>query len=70
MVLAKALMFSMETQLASIAPHNVVFLDGSLVTLTIAYNQAFNKSSPQALIDYLNHGDTTQYTDSTRTTGY
>jgi len=64
MVLSKALMFSMETQLAAFAPHNVVFLDGSLVTLTITFNQAFNKSSPQELIDYLNQGDTTQYPDS------
>lgn len=55
--LAQAIMFSMEMQLAALAPHNVVFVDGSLLTLSISYNVAFNKNSPASLIDFLINGD-------------
>ncbi len=40
----RALMIGMELQLAALAPHEVVFLDGSLTTPLIYFNQAFNKS--------------------------
>ena len=55
--LAKAVMMSMEVQLASLAPHDVVMLDGSLTTITIAYNIAFRYDSPKRLVDLLRHGD-------------
>ncbi len=40
----RALMIGMELQLASQAPHEVVFLDGSLTTPLIYFNQALNKA--------------------------
>lgn len=40
----RALMIGMELELASQAPHEVVFLDGSLTTPLIYFNQALNKS--------------------------
>jgi len=40
----RALMIGMELELASQAPHEVVFLDGSLTTPLIHFNQALNKS--------------------------
>ncbi|HXF68722.1 MAG TPA: DNA double-strand break repair nuclease NurA [Thermoflexus sp.] len=40
----RALMIGMELKLASQAPHEVVFLDGSLTTPLIYFNQALNKS--------------------------
>jgi len=40
----RALMIGMELELASRAPHEVVFLDGSLTTPLIYFNQALNKS--------------------------
>jgi hypothetical protein len=40
----RALMIGMELELASRAPHDVVFLDGSLTTPLIYFNQALNKS--------------------------
>lgn len=55
--LAKAIMLSMETQLAALAPHDVVLLDGSLTTITIAYNNAFGKSEPETLTEWLRLGD-------------
>ena len=55
--LAKAIMMSMEVQLASLAPHDVVMLDGSLTTITIAYNIAFRHNSPKRLVDLLRYGD-------------
>ena len=58
-VLAKAIMFSMEVQLAALAPHSVVLLDGSFTTLTIAYNQAFGHSTPEKLVNYLEKGNQT-----------
>lgn len=40
-VLAQALMFSYELELAVKAPHKVVYLDGSLTSQLIAFGQAF-----------------------------
>lgn len=40
----RALMIGMELELALQAPHQVVFLDGSLTTPLIYFNQALNKS--------------------------
>lgn len=40
----RALMIGMELELAAHAPHEVVFLDGSLTTPFIYFNQALNKS--------------------------
>jgi len=40
----RALMIGMELQLAAQAPHEVIFLDGSLTTPLIHFNQALNKS--------------------------
>jgi hypothetical protein len=40
---ARAIIFAMELKLAVEAPHDVVFLDGSLVTPLIYFNQAFSK---------------------------
>ena len=67
MIWAKAIMFSMEVQLAALAPHDVVFLDGSLTTLTIAYNQAFGRQTPKKLRDYLVLGDVKEYADGRET---
>lgn len=39
----RALMIGMELELAAQAPHEVVFLDGSLTTPLIYFNQALNK---------------------------
>ncbi|MBI3947307.1 MAG: DNA double-strand break repair nuclease NurA [Armatimonadetes bacterium] len=41
----RALMMGMELQLAAGAPHEVVFLDGSLTTPLIYFNQALNKAT-------------------------
>lgn len=41
----RALMIGMELELARQAPHEVVFLDGSLTTPLIYFNQALNKSA-------------------------
>ena len=41
--ISRELMIGMELQLAQNAPHEVVFLDGSLTTPTIFFNQALNK---------------------------
>jgi len=43
-IILRALMIGMELELASQAPHEVVFLDGSLTTPLIYFNQALNKS--------------------------
>jgi hypothetical protein len=40
----RALMIGMELKLATQAPHEIVFLDGSLTTPLIYFNQALNKS--------------------------
>jgi hypothetical protein len=41
--IVRGLMAGMELQLAQIAPHELVFLDGSLTTPTIFFNQAINR---------------------------
>ncbi len=43
-VLARAVMIGMELELAAQAPHDVVFLDGSLTTPLIYFNQAMNRA--------------------------
>lgn len=63
LVLAKAIMMSMEIQLAALAPHDVVFLDGSMTTLTIAYNQALGHKTPKKLVEFLLQGDTKTHED-------
>lgn len=42
--LARAVMIGMELELAVQAPHDVVFLDGSLTTPLIYFNQALNRA--------------------------
>jgi len=42
-VVARAIMMCMELELAAKAPHDVIFLDGSLTTPFIYLNQALNK---------------------------
>ncbi len=63
LIWAKAIMFSMEVQLSALAPHDVVFLDGSLTTLSIAFNQAFGHSTPETLRNFLIEGDLKKYSD-------
>jgi hypothetical protein len=41
----RAIMIAMEFELAANAPHDVVFLDGSLTTPVIHFNQAFSRIS-------------------------
>ena len=43
--IARAVMMGMELELAAQAPHGVVFLDGSLTTPLIYFNQALNKAA-------------------------
>jgi hypothetical protein len=43
--IARAVMMGMELELAAKAPHGVVFLDGSLTTPLIHFNQALNKAT-------------------------
>jgi len=42
-VVARALMMGMELSLAAKAPHELIFIDGSLTTALIYFNQALNK---------------------------
>jgi hypothetical protein len=42
-VVARAIMMCMELELAAKAPHDVIFLDGSLTTPFIYFNQALNQ---------------------------
>jgi hypothetical protein len=42
--ITRALMMGMELELAAQAPHGIVFLDGSLTTPLIYFNQALNKA--------------------------
>ena len=44
-VVARAIMMCMELELAAKAPHDTIFLDGSLTTPFIYFNQALNKIS-------------------------
>jgi len=50
----RGLMMGMELQLAQNAPHEVVFLDGSLTTPTIFFNQALSKleSAPNLKVSF------------------
>ncbi len=43
--IARAVMMGMELELSAQAPHGVVFLDGSLTTPLIYFNQALNKAA-------------------------
>lgn len=43
--IVRALMMGMELSLAAHAPHEIVFLDGSLTTPLIYFNQALNKAN-------------------------
>lgn len=43
-ILARAVMMGMELELAFQAPHDVIFLDGSLTTPLIYFNQALNRA--------------------------
>lgn len=51
----RALMIGMELALARQAPHEVVFLDGSLTTPLIYFNQALNKSLDARHLHTTNH---------------
>jgi hypothetical protein len=51
----RGLMMEMEIELAAKAPHDIVFLDGSLTTTLIYMNQAINK-----VIEWENEGNQTE----------
>lgn len=57
-VAARAVMAAMEVQLASLAPHDVVFVDGSLATPAIALDIALRQrgGGPPPLARYLEEG--------------
>ena len=57
-VAARAVMAAMEVQLASLAPHDVVFVDGSLATPAIALDIALGQrgGGPPSLARYLEEG--------------
>ena len=63
LIWAKATMLSMEIQLAALAPHEVVFLDGALTTPSIAFNQAYGHTSNEKLMSFLECGDPRSYSD-------
>lgn len=52
---ARAVMMTMELELAHKAPHEVVFLDGSLTTPLIYLNQALNKLAQNPGFELRNH---------------
>ena len=60
-VAARAVMAAMEVQLASLAPHDIVFVDGSLATpaiaLDIALRQRGDGGGPPSLARYLEEGE-------------
>ena len=58
-VAARAVMAAMEVQLASLAPHDIVFVDGSLATPAIALDIALRQRNggPPSLARYLEEGD-------------
>lgn len=58
MLLLRGIMMNLELQLAVHAPHDVIFLDNSLTTPFIYYNQAINKilDAPKNLVDVFLHG--------------
>lgn len=51
----RGIMIGMELELASHAPHDLVFLDGSLTTPTIFFNQALNKASTASHLKVANY---------------
>ena len=53
--IVRALMIGMELSLAVRAPHEVVFLDGSLTTPIIYFNQALNKASETQHLKITDH---------------
>ena len=58
-VAARAVMAAMEVQLASVAPHDIVFVDGSLATPAIALDIALRQRNggPPSLARYLEEGE-------------
>lgn len=58
-VAARAVMAAMEVQLASLAPHDIVFVDGSLATPAIALDIALRQrgGGPPSLARYLEEGE-------------
>lgn len=58
-VSARAVMSAMEVQLASLAPHDVVFVDGSLATPAISLDIALRQrgGGPPSLTRYLEEGE-------------
>ena len=61
-VWAQAIMLGMEIQLAGLAPHDVVLLDGSINTHIISFNKALSTESHAELVDYFIEGDRTAST--------
>ena len=53
--IARAIMIGMELELAAQAPHEVVFIDGSLTTPIIYFNQALNKAAESAHLQIVGH---------------
>jgi len=53
--IARAVMMGMELELAAQAPHGVVFLDGSLTTPLIYFNQALNKAAETKHLQIMAH---------------
>jgi len=53
--IVRALMIGMELSLAVHAPHEIVFLDGSLTTPIIYFNQALNKANEARHLKITNH---------------
>ncbi|RKY77882.1 nuclease [candidate division KSB1 bacterium] len=53
--IVRALMIGMELSLAVDAPHEIVFLDGSLTTPIIYFNQALNKANEARHLKITNH---------------
>jgi len=53
--IVRALMIGMELSLAVHAPHEIVFLDGSLTTPIIYFNQALNKANKARHLKITNH---------------
>lgn len=53
--IARAIMMGMELELAAQAPHEVVFIDGSLTTPIIYFNQALHKAGESAHLRIATH---------------
>jgi len=54
-VIVRASMIGMELELAAQAPHETIFLDGSLTTPLIYFNQALNKAAEARHLKITNH---------------